>query len=109
MPDNSAILKEIEQQIATIAASTASKYRDEAIADGKQLLKDMKEDLLRWTKLLENGDITTVEFEWLVNSDKQLVKMKALKQAGLAAIRIEQFAMSVLNIIVDVILKRVVG
>jgi hypothetical protein len=105
MADLKPIFKEIETQIALLAAGTTSKYRDEAIADGNQLLADIKEDLERWLLLLANGELKTWEFEWLVNSDKSLVKMHALKQAGLAAIRIQQFSMSVLNLIVDASLK----
>lgn len=107
MADFAPIFKEIEQQIAVLASSTTSKYKDEAIADGKALLDDMKSDLERWLLLLANGDIKPWEFEWLVNSDKSLVKMNALKQAGLAAIRVQQFSMSLLNTIVDTSLKAV--
>jgi hypothetical protein len=109
MPNNQIIIAEIEQEIVAVATSAVSMYRDQAIADGKKLLNDIKEDLLRWTQLLSDGKIKPLEFEWLVNSDKQRVKMSALKQAGLASIHIEQFAMSVLSIIVDVALKKVIG
>jgi hypothetical protein len=105
MAEFTAIFNDIEQQIFTIASATTSKYKDEAVADGKALLAAIKDDLERWLTLLKNGAIKSWEFEWLVNSDKSLVKMNALKQAGLAAIRIQQFSMTVLNVIVDTSLK----
>jgi hypothetical protein len=107
MADFTAIFKDIEKQIVTLASATTSNYKEEAIADGKLLLAAIKDDLERWLTLLKNGTIKTWEFEWLVNSDKSLVKMNALKQAGLAAVRIQQFSMSVLNMIVDTSLKAV--
>lgn len=109
MADFDALFKEIEQQIITLAEGTVSNFRDEAIKDANELVEAIKGDLIRWTKLLEQGEIKINEFEWLVNSDKELAKMKALEKAGLAATRIEQFAMSVLNLIVDKALKLAVG
>jgi hypothetical protein len=53
--------------------------------------------------LLIEGKLTTEEFEWLVNSQKDLIQMAALKQAGLAAIRIDQFKASLLNMVVDTV------
>ena len=107
MPDFDAIFKDIQTQVVTLAETTVSKYKDEAIADGKKLLAQMKDDLLRWIDLLAEKKLKTGEFEWLVNSDKEIVKMAALEKAGLAEIRVQQFSMSVLNVIADVALKSV--
>lgn len=101
MAEFKAILKDMETQIALLAKTTVTKYKDEAIEDGKEILATVKEDLERWVSLLAQGFIKPAEFEWLVNSDKELVKMTALKKAGLSAIRAEQFGMSVLNVIAN--------
>ncbi len=106
MPNYQDLFKEIEQQIISLAQSTVSNYRDEALQDAKQLIADIKSDLIRWTDLLADSKIKINEFEWLVNSNKELVKMKALEKAGLAATRINQFGMSVMNLIVDTVLKK---
>lgn len=105
MADFKVILKDMESQIASLAQTTVTKYKDEAIADGKQMLVTVKSDLLRWMDLLNKDLITPSEFEWLVNSDKELVKMTALKKAGLSAIRAEQFGMGVLNVIANTALN----
>lgn len=109
MPDTKELLNQIEQQIAVLAESTVSQYKKQAIKDGKQLLADIKVDLVRWTALLAEGKIKVNEFEWLVNSDKELVKMKALENAGLAAARVSAFGMGVLSLIIDTTLKAVAG
>jgi hypothetical protein len=109
MPDSQVVFSEIEQQIIDLANSSVGNYRDQAIADAKQLLNDLSEDLRRWAKLLRSGKITKAEFEWLVNSSKQLVDMPALEQAGLSPIRIERFAVNVLNIIGQAILRKING
>ena len=105
MADFKLILKDMEGQIASLAQTTVTKYRDEAIKDGKEILATVKGDLVRWMDLLNQGLIKASEFEWLVNSDKELVKMTALKKAGLSAIRAEQFGMSVLNVIANTALN----
>ena len=83
--------------------------QEQAIADAKQILAELKPDLIRWTDLLARGQIKTNEFEFLVNSDKELIKMKSLENAGLAATRASAFGLGVLNIAIDTTLRKVVG
>jgi hypothetical protein len=103
------LFKEIEQQIVLLAQSTVSNYKEEAIEDAKEMLATMKADLIRWTGLLADNQIKINEFEWLVNSDKELVKMKSLEKAGLAASRTSAFGFSVVNLIIDTAIRKVVG
>ena len=103
------LYKEIEQQIVSLAESTVSNYKEQAIQDAKQILADMKADLIRWTDLLALKQIKVNEFEWLVNSDKELVKMKALENAGLAASRASAFGLTVMNLIIDTSIRKIVG
>ena len=105
MVDLKPVLKDIESQIAVLADATVTKYKDEAIEDGKQILAVIKDDLVRWMALLSQGLIKPSEFEWLVNSDKEMIKLTGLKKAGLAKIRAEQFGMGVLNVIANTALN----
>ena len=107
--DQDKLFKEMEKQIISLAQSTVSNFKKQAVADAKQILAELKPDLKRWTLLLAQKKIKINEFEWLVNSDKELVKMKALENAGLAATRTSAFGLGVLNIIIDTTLRRVVG
>ena len=97
------IFSELKLNLKSLAETTLKKYVSEAKKDGQKLLDLLKEDLERWTKLLANGDITTKDFEWLVNSERASVKMAALENAGLALIRVDQFRNSVLNLVVDTV------
>jgi hypothetical protein len=101
------IFKQLKSGVGALAKSTVSTYLNDAKTDGQNLLAEMKDDLERWTKLLISGDLTTSDFEWLVNSEKDSFKMAALEEAGLALIRIDQFRNSVLNMIVDTVFKMV--
>ena len=103
------ILSQIEQSVITLAETTVSNYKNQAIQDGKDLLSAIKDDLVRWTNLLAQGSLTVEEFEFLVGSEKEVIEMNALEQAGLAAVRIASFAEGVLNVVIDTVLKMVIG
>ena len=109
MPDQEQLFKEMEEQIISLAQSTVSNFKEQAVADAKQILADLKPDLIRWTTLLAEKKIKVNEFEWLVNSDKELIKMKALENAGLAATRVAAFGQGIISIAIDTTLKRVLG
>jgi hypothetical protein len=109
MPDQKKLFAEIEKQILSLAKSSVSSYKKQAMTDAKQILADLKPDLIRWIDLLAQKKIKVNEFEWLVNSDKELVKMKALENAGLAATRVSAFGQGVLNIVIDTALSKIVG
>ena len=76
-------------------------FLDAAEADGKAFLLETKEDLKRWTRLLANGEITSDEFELLVGSKEDLLKLKALKKFGLTKVRIQMFQTAVIGLIID--------
>ncbi|MGW8208159.1 MAG: hypothetical protein ACWGO2_04045 [Syntrophobacteria bacterium] len=76
-------------------------FLDAAEADGKAFLLETKEDLKRWTRLLSNGDLTREEFEFLVGSKEDLLKLKALKKLGLTKVRIQMFQTAVIGLIID--------
>ena len=97
------ILEQLKKDIVDLAKITMKGYVDEAKKDGLAFLKSTEDKLRRWTDLLINGDLTKEEFEWLLNSQKDLAVMAALKEAGLAAIRVDQFKSSLLNLIADTV------
>jgi hypothetical protein len=101
--DFNEIINKLKTQIVTLAKSTVKNYTDEAVADGKQFLQESEDKLKRWTLLLAEKQLTTEDFEWLVLSQKDLVKMEALKQSGLALARIDAFRMSLLNLVIDTV------
>ena len=76
-------------------------FLDAAEEDGRTFLLETKEDLKRWTRLLSNGHITREEFELLVGSKEDLLKLKALKKLGLTKVRIQMFQSAVIGLIID--------
>ncbi|MDB5226209.1 MAG: hypothetical protein JWN78_402 [Bacteroidota bacterium] len=103
--DYKELLSEIKDGITELAKNTVEKYKDAAIADSKEFLSHIEENLKKWTDLLAQKKITTAEYEWLLQSQKEYLKMDGLKLAGLAEIRAAQFAGGILNLIANTAFK----
>lgn len=109
MPDFATVFDDIKSAFVSNAQELGQEYKEQALADGKALLNEVKDDLHRWLSLLAADHLKPDEFEWLVKSNKSLAKMTALKQSGIAAQQVKQFAKGLLNTIVDTSLKAVVA
>ena len=99
--DIGSILKSIEGQSKTLAEKLFKQFTAQALSDVKDFLQQSKDDLKRWIEELVHGEIDKDEFESLVQGQADLAEMRALKQAGLAAVQIDTFTNGVLDIIVS--------
>lgn len=99
------IFDKLKEDVIGLAQSTLKGHGKDAENDARDLLNSIKEKLQRWTLLLANGDLTTEDFEFLVNSQKDLVTLHALKEAGLAQTKIEQFKSDVFNTIIGTVIR----
>ena len=107
MPEFDEIFEELKTGALELVRLTLKNYKEEAEADAKAFLEDSKEKLEKWTSLLARGELTANDFEWLVESQKDLLVMNTLKQTALTKIRLDQFKNSLLNLVVDTILDKV--
>ena len=64
-------------------------------------VNECKEDLIKWTAALTNGDLSRKDFEWLAQSKKDLLKLNGLKATGLAEIEAEKFGNELLSLAVN--------
>ena len=103
------LIRNLRGDIDDLARLTVRRYRRQAAADARKSLTRMKKDLRRWTNLLEKGLLTTEDFEFLVNSQQDSMKMTALQQSGLALVRMDQFKYSFFNLIIDTIFDVILG
>jgi hypothetical protein len=101
------IFEELKSSITTLAKNSIKDYAVGAEADGKKFLESIKDKLQRWTNSLIEGKLTKDDFEYLIGSQKDLSQMEFLKQAGLTAIRIDQFKTSLLNLVIDTIFNAI--
>lgn len=101
MPDVDDFLDALKDEITDLAETHLQEMKEAALQDGEAFLNRTQDDLKRWAHLLEQGELSREEFESLVRGQKDLAKMEALKQAGLAAVRAERFR--------DALIDRIVG
>ena len=101
MSDFDVFVDAIEEGAKELAKKTLKGFKEESVADAKGFLEAAKEDLKRWTKLLARGDLSQDDFEWLVLGRKEVAELHALKQAGLAMVRIDRFKNALLDLVID--------
>jgi len=99
--DIGAIFKNVESQTKTLAEKQIKDYTQQAVGDVKDWLAQSKEDLKRWIEELARGEIDKDEFVSLIQGQLDVGEMRALKQAGLAAVQIESFVNGVIDIVVS--------
>ncbi len=102
MADFDDFLSTLKDELIKLAANQLDELKDRAVDDIEQFLEDSKEDLERWAKLLEEDKISKKDFQSLVKGQEDLAKMEALKQAGLSAVRLDQFREKLFDRIVGV-------
>ncbi len=95
------ILRSVEDQSKALAEKLFKQYTHQAIGDVRDFLQKSAGNLKRWVEELARGELDKQEFESLVKGQADLAEMRALKQAGLAAVQIDTFTNGVLDIIVS--------
>ncbi len=99
--DVGSILKLVENQSKALAEKLFKQYTHQAVSDVRDFLQKSTLNLKRWVEELARGEMDKDEFESLVKGQADVAEMRALKQAGVAAVQIDTFANGVLDIIVS--------
>ena len=99
--DLGSILKLVENQSKALAEKLFKQYTHQAVSDVRDFLQKSAVNLKRWVEELARGEMDKDEFESLVKGQADVAEMRALKQAGLAAVQIDTFTNGVLDIIVS--------
>jgi hypothetical protein len=101
------IFDQLRDEVGELAKKILKEYANEARRDAFQILDSTKVKLRNWAQLVADKQLSVEDFEWLLTSQKDLAQMHALKQAGIAKIRIDQFKDGVFKLIADTILGMV--
>ncbi len=97
------ILKQLKDSLVVLFTDKYGEFKTESKKDVEAFLKESKDKLERWSKLLASGDIDLDDFEWLVKSQKDLLTMKALNKAGVSKISLGHFKNKVVKTVLDVV------
>jgi hypothetical protein len=64
-----------------------------------------KEDLARWSQQVALKQLSPDDLEWLVKGKMDAAELRALKEKGLAKVRLEKFRNSLVDLIVGSVVK----
>ena len=105
MSDFNDFWENLKKGLEELAKKNCKEFIKAAEKDGKAFFDKTKEDLQRWTKLLAQGDLSQDDFKWLVAGKKDLAEMEALKQVGLALVRLERLQNALISLVIDTAFK----
>ncbi len=82
-------------------------YAKDILDETETVLKESKEDIQRWVGLVVKGELGRDELEFLLQSKKELIKLKGLEQAGLSLIKIERLRDAIVCLVVENALEKI--
>ncbi len=100
MPDYSKLFDDLKNQLGSLAETQLKEFAGQGKADANAFLDDSRAKLEEWFQLLADGKIDQDELLELVESQKDLAQMEALRKASASQQAIEKFRDSSLNLIV---------
>ncbi len=101
------LLDDLKKDIRALARKTLTLKVKEAREAAEYIVDKCSLNLERWTKELAEGSMNRDDFDYHVKSQKDLLKLVALKQAGIAQLAIDDFKDEVFLIISRGILKAI--
>ncbi len=103
--DFAEVLKDLKDDIMTLARKTLTERVKEAQEDAQYILDFTKMNLEKWAIELAEGRLSKDDFEYHVKSQRDLLSLVALKQVGISKVKIDKFKEDVFTIITTSILK----
>lgn len=101
MPNFDDFLSQLKDDLIGLAKNFGEDVKDELISDGTAFAEEAKEDLMRWTQLAAEGRLTQDDLQFLVEGKKDLAKMEALKQKGLAKAKLDKYKNALFGTVVN--------
>jgi len=106
--DIEALLKLLKEELVKVLGESYSDYKKETKEDVESFLTLSKVKLERWTGLLQAGELTPEDYEWLLKSQKDLLILNALHQAGVSKLRLGYLKNKIIKTILNTVITSVV-
>jgi hypothetical protein len=87
--------------VSNLAATLFKNYAGQAETDARAFIQDSKDRIAEAASLYQQGQMDKGELEDIINDQKALAKMHALKNAGLASAAIDTFTNQVIQIMIN--------
>lgn len=92
-----AFLKTLKEDLREIAREYGQSYADDIIESGTNFAQKKRDDLIRRSEQLRSGELSPEDFKWLLESDQDLLEMKALEQKGLSGVQLHRIRNAILS------------
>lgn len=92
---------EVLAEFRILAQEMFRDFEKQAKDDAEEFLNKVRDDLQRWADLLAKKQITEQDFSDLIKAKKALARMHRLTREGVMLTRLEQFRLSIVNILID--------
>ena len=102
------LLKLLKDELLLVLGESYGDYKKETKADVEAFLTLSKVKLERWTKLLQAGELTVEDYKWLLGSQKDLLILNALYQAGISKLRLGHLKNKIIKTIVNTVITVVI-
>lgn len=99
------LLKLLKTELLKVLGDSYSEYKGEYKKDVEAFLEVSKAKLERWTNLLASKDLTLDDYQWLLESQKDLMVMNALYQAGVSKQRLGHLKNKVIKTIINTVVS----
>jgi hypothetical protein len=109
MPDFNQIFNDIKSQLGPLAEKDIKEFAGQGKQDAEAFLEDSRTKLAQWVQQLADKEIDEDGFRWLVESQKALAEMKALRAANAATMQVEHFRDSVVSLVVKTAVTAIAG
>ena len=98
------LFKDLKEEIIAEAKEKFGEQGNDIISDMEAYLAHSKEKLKKWTLLFTDGKIDKDELAWLLKSQKDLLVLQTLQNAGVSKIRLGHFK----NKIISTVLSKII-
>lgn len=106
--DIEALLKLLKEELLKVLGESYGDFKTETKKDVEAFLMLSKVKLERWTGLLQSGDLTPDDYEWLLKSQKDLLVLNALYQAGVSKLKLGHLKNKIIKTIMNTVIASIV-
>lgn len=107
MFDFDAFLETLKTDLSELVTDFGEDLKDDLLKDAKSFAQNTKEDLIRWSKQLKDGELSQEDFEFLLKAKKDLAEMEALKQRGLAQVKLDKLKLAIIDAVAGSVKKAI--
>lgn len=98
------LIKLLKEELLKVLNDSYGEFKTETKTDVEAFLNLSKEKIARWTILLSEGQLTADDYKWLLGSQKDLLVLNALYQAGVSKLRLGHLKNKIIKTIVQTVI-----